>query len=682
MLPLIFLLVVSISGFRPPAVPIATFGPQHQLYQMRDTTIADYTRYWDGTPMPLNVLVLVDHKQLFWLISSSFAESIAQQLSAPKVGPLITSIQYQISVGTDVISVTLQFLHFKLPGNLSMMSFPGVSIELEVTSPTTHDVALYVELSAQNCVHLGDTENVTWSTTPMQEKNTVSLKMGSTNQQPLQSNGDDFMLNWGFMHLSASASGSQVSAGSASNIRSSLLQNGVLPTIQQPNTAPSNFGPVLAALANVGPSNSSHIFFTYDEVQMMYYYGEILTPRWANNGTTTMSQLVDAMEENYDKARELVLNFDSAEMAFYTSTISPQYSDVASLAYRQVMAAIDFTHSDHFSEDWCFLKEISSDGDINTMDVVFPASPAFLYYNPTILKQILLPVLHFANNETWFPYTNPFSPHQLGVYPIANDSTKNQEYMPLENSGNMFLMLLGYVKATNHTDLFYYPRYWPLFENWANYMMTTQLPVPPKQICTDDFAGLLAQNTNLAAKGIIAMQAFYELCMFAVPNTTTCAQYEAAATTFADYFVANATEIDPKTHLFHTKLAYNWSDSWSTKYNMLWQRLLQMEKPFTAFGTLAANEVAYYATQLNEFGFPMDLRHTYQKLDWFTWGSLLSGNASTFANLFTHGYEMANETPNRWALTDLFDTVTSNIVFRFTSRPVVGALFAALMLYG
>ncbi|RYY34716.1 DUF4965 domain-containing protein, partial [archaeon] len=30
------------------------------------------------------------------------------------------------------------------------------------------------------------------------------------------------------------------------------------------------------------------------------------------------------------------------------------------------------------SEMWYFLKEISSDGDVSTMDVIFPASPQFL----------------------------------------------------------------------------------------------------------------------------------------------------------------------------------------------------------------------------------------------------------------------------------------------------------------
>ena len=35
---------------------------------------------------------------------------------------------------------------------------------------------------------------------------------------------------------------------------------------------------------------------------------------------------------------------------------------------------------------------------------------------------------------------------QLGTYPIGNDTTARQEPMPLENSGNMFFMMLGIVQ--------------------------------------------------------------------------------------------------------------------------------------------------------------------------------------------------------------------------------------------
>ncbi len=55
------------------------------------------------------------------------------------------------------------------------------------------------------------------------------------------------------------------------------------------------------------------------------------------------------------------------------------------------------------------------------MDVIFPGSPMLLYSNPNLLRLLLEPVLAYAANETYIQFTNPYSPHQLGTYPIASE---------------------------------------------------------------------------------------------------------------------------------------------------------------------------------------------------------------------------------------------------------------------
>lgn len=68
------------------------------------------------------------------------------------------------------------------------------------------------------------------------------------------------------------------------------------------------------------------------------------------------------------------------------------------------------------------IKEISSDGDLQTVDVVFPASTLFLYTNPLLMELMLLPLLAYANNETSMQYNLPWAPHHLGIYPIGSTS--------------------------------------------------------------------------------------------------------------------------------------------------------------------------------------------------------------------------------------------------------------------
>merc|ERR1712196_441579 len=97
-----------------------------------------------------------------------------------------------------------------------------------------------------------------------------------------------------------------------------------------------------------------------------------------------------------------------------------------------------------------------------------------LFTNPELLKLLLIPVLAYANNETCIRFSNPYSPHQLGTYPIADSPTSAQEPMPLENSGNMLFMLLGIVQQQRGgATTWLYPKYFPMLRSWADELVRT-----------------------------------------------------------------------------------------------------------------------------------------------------------------------------------------------------------------
>jgi hypothetical protein len=65
------------------------------------------------------------------------------------------------------------------------------------------------------------------------------------------------------------------------------------------------------------------------------------------------------------------------------------------------------------------MKEISSDGDVSTVDVIFPAAPLILLLNPELFRLINAPILAYGNNETHIygngvDYNLPWAPHHLG----------------------------------------------------------------------------------------------------------------------------------------------------------------------------------------------------------------------------------------------------------------------------
>lgn len=131
------------------------------------------------------------------------------------------------------------------------------------------------------------------------------------------------------------------------------------------------------------------------------------------------------------------------------------YYSIVALSARQVMGAYvltippslscDNSTTNNQSEPLMFQKEISSDGNVNTVDVMYPAMPFFLYANPELLKYNLNPL--FYNQESGF-YPNGYSMHDLGSnFPNATGHVEgNDEYMPVEESGNMLLMTVSYLE--------------------------------------------------------------------------------------------------------------------------------------------------------------------------------------------------------------------------------------------
>lgn len=115
------------------------------------------------------------------------------------------------------------------------------------------------------------------------------------------------------------------------------------------------------------------------------------------------------------------------------------YLSLTSLAARQAFGTVEWTNTP--DEPWVFMKELSSSGNIQTVDVIFPFHPIAVYANPKILKYLLDPLL--INQEAGF-WPHKYAMHDLGsLFPNAtghNDGVA--EAMPLEESGDMIIMAL------------------------------------------------------------------------------------------------------------------------------------------------------------------------------------------------------------------------------------------------
>lgn len=410
---------------------------------------------------------------------------------------------------------------------------------------------------------------------------------------------------------------------------------------------------------------------------------------WTNGNSTTASTHpnsdgyscgVDRYGQRYkfdpDSAYGFLATDNSSGIAIPDINESDAYYSILALSARQVMGAYVYavpppgTASDEVP--LMFQKEISSDGNVNTVDVLYPATPFFLWANPEMLKYTLEPM--YQNTESGF-YPDSYSMHDLGThYPNATGHTDGvDEYMPVEESGNMLLMSYAYYKFTG--DAGWLSAHYPTMKQWAEFLAQFSL-IPEFQLSTDDFAGPKENQTNLALKGILGLQAMAEIAQVA-GHPEDAANFSATA---SDYYATwESLAIDPAAK--HTLLAYQWRSSWGLLYNTYMDRLLDLG---VVSDEVYAMQSDWYASQSQVYGVPLDSRHTYTKSDWELWAAAtctpetrrLIVNAVAF---------WINQTSTDLPFTDLYDTVGSggypSFDLRFRARPVVGGHFSLLAMY-
>jgi hypothetical protein len=307
------------------------------------------------------------------------------------------------------------------------------------------------------------------------------------------------------------------------------------------------------------------------------------------------------------------------------------------------------------------------------VDVLYPASPFFLYTNPELLKYGLQPLIQFQEG-TFYP--NNYSMHDVGSnFPNATGHVSGQdEYMPVEESGDFILMSYAYYKFSGNTN--WLSTHYPVLKQYAQYLIDFSL-VPAGQVSTDDFAGSLVNQTNLAIKGIIALQAMSSVATIA-GNADDADQYAGIVRSY--YKQWEFLAIDPSKR--HTLLAYQWRSSWGLLYNLYFDKLLNLG---VVNETVYAMQSDWYATVSQIYGVPLDNRHHYTKSDWEVWAAATSAGATRKLIVNAIAYWL-NHTTARVPFTDLYEVIGTGYhpevpqSTDFKARPVVGGHFALLAL--
>lgn len=671
------------NTFRAPAVPLATVDPFFSIWSNSDCLYDDVTHHWTDQRHQLCGLIMVDGVFFRFLgklepdSTRYLAEFPVLPQKSVEVLPLTTNYVFE----NETVRLKLSFMTPLLPDDLKLLSRPisYISYELESVDGKEHGIRLFFNVGAELAVDTTD-QAVTI------DKTDYSITASMGNDLMLTSSGDDQRISWGTLHLIAP--GFETSAYRnccrdytlhqlGGGDRKAVPANSIhyyRPHPPYENETTIAFGtklvirddmPVLCADKEIKLNGQANGFFCigYDDVKSIQYFGENIEAYWKKDGETFADVAKKAVSE-YDSIVARVNAFDK-DLCDRASALSKTYKDIVCIAYRQTVAGHKLTW--HDGELQFLSKENYSNGCIGTVDVTYPSIPLFLVYNPDLVEGMLNPIFKMIDIGLWH---HDFAPHDVGQYPLANGQVYGKRHsnpedyqMPVEECGNMLICVGALCKARGNTE--YFEKHYDVLKQWADYLVSCGFD-PAHQLCTDDFAGHLAHNCNLSAKGIMGLACFDMLCTMSGKDGSA---YLAKAKQFANEWVNAATDGD------HYRLAFDQPDTWSVKYNLVWDKLFDFNIiPKEVFET----EIAYYKTKMNPYGLPLDNRADYTKSDWQMWSTMLTEDKEYFDAICERMWRFLTETPDRVPFTDWY--FTSECYHRgFQARTVQGGLFINLL---
>jgi len=676
-------------AFRPPAVPLVVHDPYVSCWSMADRLTDDWPRHWTGKVHALCGLLRIDGRVFRWCGPQPPGVPEVPALEQRSLSVAALSSVYVFA--GEGVELRVTFWSPALPWDLDALARPVGSIDLaaRATDGRAHELAAYLDVSAEWVVNTSD-QPVQWSRVRVGGRDVARL--GRAEQRVLGRSGDDVRLDWGWLYLlalpgasdagtsgvatsgltaTAAAAAPDLALGGHAALRGEFIASGSLPAsddLRWPRPAADDW-PVAALRLPLGrvdaTPRTARVALVVDELRNLELFEQPLRPWWRRGGREAR-ELLEAVVADAGEARTAVADFERALHADLVAVGGERYAQLCELALRQVQGAHGLAvdgrgRAVHMS------KENFSNGCIDTVDVVYPASPFYLLFNPGLLEAQLRPLLEYASSDRW---PHPFAPHDLGTYPKANGqvygggerSLENQ--MPVEECGNMLLMVSALVLLDGRDTLA--REHAELLDSWAGYLEQHGFD-PEHQLCTDDFAGHLARNANLALKAVLAVGAWGRAS--AQLGRERQAEAWSALARRAAHDWRSAAGPSP------TPLAWDTPGTWSQKYNLVWDELLDL-RLFPA--ELAPAELAHYRAVSGPYGPPLDSRRAYTKLDWCAWTAAFAGERAEFESAFEPLWRYAHDTPQRVPLGDLYETADARHL-GMQARSVVGGLFLRLL---
>lgn len=656
---------------RLPAYPLITVDPLFSIWSTSQKLYEGETKMWTGAPKPINGNINIDGEIKRFMGLKGAKEVLPQKCI--KVG--LTSTRYIFE--DKKVRLTLTFTSPLLLNNLALASRPTAYVDFLVESidGCEHEVQVFMGFS-EKLTYRGQRKWTKGGILPFPEGKIGYL--GRFLQKSLAEAGDLKEIDWGWLYLGGK---SRIIVTNVSSARKFFKED--------PVSDSNRYRKLLVSekVGTITPDQplSYYIVVGYDDNYALNYFGEFKMGYWK----TAFSDIVHAVKESVNGHDEVMEACRKEEETLLQSAsgFGSDYVSILIAAYRQTIAAGKLI----LDKDNPILisKECGSNGCAGTVDVAYPSSPLFLYKNPALVKAMLSPVFQFARMQVW---RYDFAPHDVGVYPFVMGQVygahknyvvksrfdiskkylfhytrrnlyKPEKQMPIEECGNMLILSAAYFNESG--DFKFLRENADLLSKWADYLVAKGILLE-NQLSTDDFGGPLSNNVNLAIKSVIAIALWSKMLEQIQPGEGK--NYLETARRLAKDLELRADTGD------HTALTIEDRESWSLKYNLVWDKLFKLNL-FSK--ELYEKEIAFYKKRLNKYGVPLDSRKTYTKSDWLIWAASLDETAES-VKLFSKALaDMLKDSLTPVPFGDWYDTINGEAI-QFRHRSVQGALWMPL----
>ncbi len=649
---------------RLSAYPLITSDPYCSIWVLDDQPAGKDTCHWTGARKRLTLTATIDGTPYSLLGIQSGTTPVA---ATTTVSPTKTIFVYEV----NGLEVTLSFCAPLLLDDWDLLSMPitFIDISAKAIDGAKHTALLQFSFYNDLCYNGLYAPEIRGD---VRRDGALSVGwMGQVQQNLLCHTGDHVTIDWGYGYLAGNCPIQYTRAMDDWALTATLEETIGAEPVRLP------------------------LMLMYDDVASINYFGYIAKAWYARSGMTLL-QAMRFCEENRESIIERceALDKDLADRALALG--GEPYHTLVCASYRHTISAHKLI-ADENRQPIFFSKENDSNGCMGTADLSYPSMPLFLLYAPELVRAMCTPILRFASLPIW---VHPFAPHDVGRYPHATgqvyalkhagmmhggpekhgrldvlppiyqwapmeeDIYNQRNQMPVEECGNMILLVAAAMRADGDTA--YVKAHLPLLNKWAQYLLENGRD-PDEQLCTDDFAGHLARNVNLALKAVYAVAAFGWM-LEKLGDVQNGAFYRKESETMLRSIMAQAQQKG------YTSLTLD-GQGWSLKYNAIWDLLFQFNMLDKSF---FIDELNKYRSECRRYGVPLDNRALYTKSDWELWVAAMDIDNKATEEFSTPIARYLAETPTRFPFPDWYGTV-SGTYQSFIGRSVQGGLFMPML---